>query len=640
MTASPADTGQATSNEHDSAQGGAQGSLQGDRDEQIFGAAFDGHVIRRFFGFLGPYKKRLYLAIGAVVIFTLTQLTIPLIIRYVIDEALVPGATNRAILNLAVLAFFLIITVNAVANLTQLAIVGRTAERVLFDMRSAMYAHLQRVSLSFMDKTEVGRLMSRLQGDVDAVQEFLESTISSIGDLLLLVGIVTVLLYLDWQLGLLTLSVVPALFGVRIIWMPYARRAFMHARQASSMVNGALAENVNGVRTVQEMNREKVNFEMFEEKARVNLDTHLKAAKLAQLMVPAVDTLTGCAMAIVIIVGGNMVLRNTLDLGVMVAFIFYVQRFFDPIRSLTLQHTMMQRAMVSGRRIFEVLDVPIDVRDKPGAVDLTEITEITDINGSIEFKNVTFGYLPDQPVLNDINFKVNPGETVALVGPTGSGKTSITALANRFYDVWQGQVMVGGHDVRDVTQDSLGNQVAMVLQEPFLFSGSVYDNIKYCKTDAGAAEIEAAARVVGAHDFIMALADGYDTMLEQRGGNLSIGQRQLLSFARAIVADRKILVLDEATASIDSYTEMLIQKALAKLFEGRTGMVIAHRLATIRGADRILVLQDGRIIETGSHAELMELGGLYCRLYSMNYASFDDIPDELIRDALGTHSST
>jgi ATP-binding cassette subfamily B protein len=416
--------------------------------------------------------------------------------------------------------------------------------------------------------------------------------------------------------------------------MPYARRAFMQARQASSMVNGALAENVNGVRTVQEMNREKVNFEMFEEKARANLDTHLKAAKLAQIMVPTVDTLTGCAMAIVIIVGGNMVLRDTLDLGVMVAFVFYVQRFFDPIRSLTLQHTMMQRAMVSGRRIFEVLDVPIDVRDKPGAVELTET------DGSIEFKNVTFGYLPDQPILKDINFKVNPGETIALVGPTGSGKTSITALANRFYDVWKGQVMVGGHDVRDVTQDSLGNQVSMVLQEPFLFSASVYDNIKYCKTDAGATEIEAAARVVGAHDFIMALPNGYDTVLEQRGGNLSIGQRQLISFARAIVADRKILVLDEATASIDSHTEMLIQKALAKLLEGRTGMVIAHRLATIRGADRILVLQDGRIIETGSHAELMDLGGLYFRLHSMNYASFDDIPDELIRGALGDHSAT
>ena len=622
MTESPADTGQ------------AHGSLQGDRDEQIFGAAFDGHVIRRFFGFLGPYKKILYLAIGAVVVFTLTQLTIPLVIRYVIDEALVPGANNRAFFNLAVISFFLIITVNAAANLTQLSIVGRTAERVLFDTRSAMYAHLQRVSLSFMDKTEVGRLMSRLQGDVDALQEFLESTISAIGDLMLLVGIVAVLLYLDWRLGLLTLSVVPVMFVVRIIWMPYARRAFMLARQASSMVNGALAENVSGVRTVQEMNREKVNFEIFEKKARVNLDAHLKAAKLAQLMVPTVDTLTGCAMAIVIIVGGNMVLRNTLDLGVMVAFIFYVQRFFDPIRSLTLQHTMMQRAMVSGRRIFEVLDVPIDVRDKPGAVDLAEI------DGSIEFKDVTFGYLPDQPVLNDINFKVSPGETIALVGPTGSGKTSITALANRFYDVWQGQVMVGGHDVRDVTQHSLGKHVGMVLQEPFLFTGTIYENIKYCSEAATLDDVIAAAKAVGAHEFIERLPRGYDTMLEQRGGNLSLGQRQLLSFARAIVADTSILLLDEATASIDSYTERQIQVALKRLLAGRTALVIAHRLATVRGADRIIVLNQGRIVETGTHRELMDKRGLYHRLYSMNYASFDDIPEEIIREAAAEHSST
>ncbi|MDP6668059.1 MAG: ABC transporter ATP-binding protein, partial [Dehalococcoidia bacterium] len=335
----------------------------------------------------------------------------------------------------------------------------------------------------------------------------------------------------------------------------------------------------------------------------------------------------GVAWAIVIVVGGLFVLDGDMSIGTMIAFLMLVRQFFDPIRNLTMHYNVLQRAMASGERIFEVIDVPIDIEDKPDAIELEEI------DGSIEFENVTFGYLPDQPILKDINFKVKPGETVALVGPTGSGKTSTTALVHRFYEIWEGSVKVGGHDVRDVTQDSLARQVAMVLQEPFLFSGTVFENIRYAKEDATREGVVEAARAVGAHEFIMKLPEGYDTQLEQRGGNLSLGQRQLISFARAIVADAKILVLDEATASIDSYTEMLIQQALKRLMEGRTGMVIAHRLATIRGADRIIVLQDGRIIETGNHDELMELGGLYAHLYSMNYASFDDIPDELIQQA-------
>jgi ATP-binding cassette subfamily B protein len=284
--------------------------------------------------------------------------------------------------------------------------------------------------------------------------------------------------------------------------------------------------------------------------------------------------------------------------------------------------------MASGQRIFEVLDVPIGIQDKPDAI------ELKDIDGTVEFRDVTFGYNADLPVLQNVSFKVKPGETVALVGPTGSGKSTTMALIHRFYEVWDGEVLVGGHPVNNVTQDSLGRSIAMVLQEPFLFSGTILENIKYRKEEATREEVVDAARAVGAHEFIMKLPDGYETSLEQRGGNLSLGQRQLISFARAIVADARILVLDEATANIDSYTEMLIQQALARLLEGRTGLVIAHRLATIRGADRIIVLQDGKVIEEGNHAQLMERGGLYARLYSMNYASFDDIPDELIQQAI------
>ncbi|WP_037083360.1 ABC transporter ATP-binding protein [Neorhizobium vignae] len=598
-------------------------------EEEIFGKVFDSNIVRRIWSFVRPYRTKIYWAVLAVLTFTAMQLLIPLIIRYAIDHGMQAGSDSQSILIWSIVAFLAAILINFGASYAQETLVGGVAEDVLFDIRKAMFTHLQRVSLSWMDKTEVGRLMSRLQGDVNSMQEFLETSVLSVGDITLLFGIVFVMLTLDFKLGLLTLCALPVLFVVRLFWLPRARKSFMAAHETNSIANGALAEAIHGVRAVQSMDRQSVNFMLYDDKARANLNTHLNAAKYAQVMVPIVDSLTGLAMALVVVVGGARVLNQALDVGVMVAFLFYIQRFFDPIRSLTLQYSVMQRAMASGQRLTEVLDVPVDVQDAPNAKVLT-----SDMDGSVEFKDVVFGYNPKHPVLKHVSFKVNPGETVALVGPTGSGKSSCMSLIHRFYDVQQGQVLVGGHDVRDLTQESLGRQIAMVLQEPFLFTGTVFENIRYHKTEATREQVIEAAEAVGAHDFIMRMPDGYESILGQRGGNLSLGQRQLLSFARALVADAKILVLDEATANIDSYTEMLIQKALVKLLEGRTGLVIAHRLATIREADRIIVLQNGELIESGNHRELMKNKKLYSKLYNLNYSSFDDIPEDVIEEAV------
>ena len=604
------------------------------RDEEMFGAAFDRNVVRRFMGYVRPYRGAIVLAVIAVLTFTASQLAIPLIIRWSIDEALLSETRGTGLLIVTVAVFFAVVLTNYAANWLQDWLVGWTGERVIFELRRSMFAHLQNVALTFMDRTEVGRMMSRLQGDVNSLQEFLDNSITAIGDLVLLLGIIVIMLSLNFELGLLTLAIVPTLFLVRIVWLPRARAAFRHARETNSIVSGALAEGIRAVRTVQAMRREAVNYDLFDIKARDNLRAHLRAAKFGQTMVPIVDTLTGLALAIVIVLGGSLVLNDGLDIGVIVAFIFYVQRFFDPIRSLTMQYSIMQRAMASGQRIFEVLDVPLAISDKPDAV------APATIDGAVEFRDVTFGYEKNRPVLHNVSFAVQPGETVALVGPTGSGKTSITALLHRFYEVWDGAIMIDGVDVRDYAKESLSDHVSMVLQDPFLFTGTIFENIRYNKQDATRDDVEAAARTVGAHDFIMRLPQGYDTMLVELGRNLSLGQRQLLSFARALVADTRILILDEATANIDSYTERQIQKALARLLDGRTGIVIAHRLATIRGADRIIVLKDGRIVESGPHDALIAQEGLYANLYALNYASFDDMPGALAQQNENNRSST
>ncbi|UVK48854.1 ABC transporter ATP-binding protein/permease (plasmid) [Mesorhizobium sp. AR07] len=604
-------------------------------NEEMFGRAFDKSIVRRIWAFVRPYRARVVISSAALLIFVGMQLLIPLIIRRAIDHAITPAGVDRSALLRAAGAFALAILVNFGAAYAQETVVGKMADNVLFDIRRAMFAHLQKVSLSFMDKTEVGRLMSRLQGDVSSIHEFVETSVYSVGDIALLFGIVFVMLCLDFRLGFLTLSVLPALLIIRIVWLPRAREAFMAAHETNSVVNGALAEAIHGVRTVQCMDRQQINFMLYDDKAHADLSAHLTAAKYAQVMVPIVDGLTGLAMAIVIVAGGSMIMNGRIDVGVLVAYLFYIQRFFDPIRSLTLQYSVMQRAMASGKRLTDVLDVRIEVQDKPNARVLSP-----EMDGSVEFRNVTFGYKSGHPVLKNVSFRVMPSETVALVGPTGSGKSSAMALVHRFYDVQQGQVLVGGYDVRDLTQESLGREVAMVLQEPFLFTGTVFENIRYHKKEATWHNVIEAAKAVGAHDFIMSLADGYDTQLGERGGNLSLGQRQLVSFARALVADAKILVLDEATANIDSYTEMLIQKALSKLLKGRTGLIIAHRLATIRSADRIIVLQNGQVLETGNHDQLTALGGLYSKLYNLNYSSFDDIPEKKSDTGVQASSST
>ena len=587
-------------------------------DEGIVGAAYDHKVVTRLASYLKPFKKDVALSLLAVTLYTLGNVSVPLFVLLGIDWGIGNGEVWR--LHVIGAAFLASALITFGAMYLQFIYMPKLGQNTLYALRTHMFGHLQELSPSFFHRTPVGRIMSRLSSDVIQLTETFELLVLSLSDLLSLVGIVVVMVFIlpalglaDWRLSLICLSVIPVLSIILAYWQKFARRSFIRIRRAIAMVNGEYNQNITGVRVVESLNRQGENLKHFDKLNYEHLDANMQASRFSGGLQPVVELLIGFGMGVVIVLGGTMALDQDINWGVLVAFPMWIQRFFEPVRHLTMQYTQLQRGMAAGVRIFEVMDLKPEVTDKPDAVDMPPI------RGEIKYEGVSFHYIPGVDVLKDVNLHFSPGQTVALVGATGAGKSTFVTLLTRFADVTGGSITVDGRDVRDVKRQSLVGQMSMVLQEPFLFSGTVEENIRYSHEAATDEDVVAAAKAVGAHDFIMALENGYKSQLAERGTNLSVGQRQLISFARAIVSDPRILILDEATANIDTQTEMVIQQALKGILQGRTSIVIAHRLSTILNADVIVVLDQGQVLEVGRHQDLLEKGGAYSRLYAINY---------------------
>ena len=573
-----------------------------------------GATARRLLGELRPYGRQLILALVLIILGALSQAGGPYLIGRAIDQDILGG--DPAGLFRTMLLLLVVYGVGTFASRGQILQVGSVGQSILASLRMRIFGRLLRLPLGYFDKRPAGDLMSRVTNDVDTLNQFLSQGLTQLlGSLFSLIGIVIAMLILDWRLALACYTIVPVMLLANVYFARRARRAFRTTRETVGDVTAGLQEEIVGVREAQAFNRTEANIERFRERNAANRTANVQAVAITSAFAPTIDVLSTLAIALTIGYGGYLVVTGTLTVGLLTAFLIYVQQFFRPIQLASQVYTQAQSALAGGERIYNILDEDPEPPDPPG------ILRLDSMQGRIEFENVVFAYddKGDRPVLQNIDFSIEPGQTVALVGPTGAGKTTIANLIPRFYDVSAGAVRVDGYDVREVERRSLRTRIATVLQEPFLFSGTIAENIGYGKADATREEIEAATQAVSAHGFIAALSDGYGTQLGAGGETLSQGQRQLVSFARAVLADPRILILDEATSNIDTRTEALIQEALGTLLKGRTSVVIAHRLSTIRTADLILVIEAGRIAERGTHTELLKKNGLYAGLYHRQF---------------------
>ncbi len=566
-----------------------------------------GHFLR-LFSYLAPFRRTVILALVFVTLAVAGEVAVPYLIRVGIDEYILkdnfPGLVG------IVGVFFGVLLFTTISKRRQAYLTAWLGQRMLYRLRGEVFSHLQKLSFRYYDKEPSGKIMSRLTSDVRYLQDFLTNGLTTLfAAMLQVIGILIVLFSLHPRLALLSLLTLPIVAITVISLRKRIKLAHLEVRETMANINANLQESISGVRLVQAYARQKVNEDHFDHVNLRNFKATLRSWAYAGVFNPAVELASAGATVLIIWYGAKSIasgnLSDGITVGIIAAFIAYVQQLYDPVRELSNIYNTMQSAMASADKIFHLLDTPPDVTEREDPIDLV------DCRGHVQFHGVTFGYTQDKPVLHDINLDVRPGETIALVGPTGAGKTSIINLIARFYDPQEGKVTLDGYDLKDLSFRSLRRNVAIVLQDNFLFSGTVRENIAYGRDDATDDEIIAAAKAVSADSFIRRLPDGYDTQVHERGGQLSEGQRQLIAFARALLMDPKVLILDEATSNVDPMTEALVQQALETLLADRTSFVIAHRLSTIRNADRILVIQDGRIAQEGNHWELMKQGGMY-----------------------------